>query len=171
MLDGFFRSAKFLLEEISKPLRYNSRDFSAREPYLITGSRCGTACVLRCTPRRTPRFPYEAKSQFPESRPPQARRAVRKRRVSSVAVRPGEGPLTERTAATQSWRRERVFMPPEPPFSATRDPPWSGGDSSSQSPVKTYPTHTVLTQFRSSLQTRLLNHRGRAPFGNDVSSR
>jgi hypothetical protein len=36
---------------------------------------------------------------------------VRYRRVSSVAVRPGEGPLTERTAATQSWRRERVFMP------------------------------------------------------------
>jgi hypothetical protein len=33
------------------------------------------------------------------------------RRVSSVAVRPGEGPLIERTAATQSWRRERVFMP------------------------------------------------------------
>ena len=43
--------------------------------------------------------------------------------------------------------------------------------AASQSPVKTYPTHTVLTQFRSSLQTRLLNHRGRAPFGNDVSSR
>ena len=33
------------------------------------------------------------------------------RRVSPVAVRPGEGLLTERTAGVQPVRRERVFMP------------------------------------------------------------
>jgi len=32
------------------------------------------------------------------------------RRVSPVAVRPGEGPLTERTAGVQPARREQVFM-------------------------------------------------------------
>src|SRR5215469_10145213 len=33
------------------------------------------------------------------------------RRVSPVAVGPGEGPLPERTVAIQPWRRERVLMP------------------------------------------------------------
>ena len=33
------------------------------------------------------------------------------RRVSPVAVRPGEGPLTERTAGVQPAQSERVFMP------------------------------------------------------------
>jgi len=36
---------------------------------------------------------------------------VRRRRVSPVASRPGEGLLTERTAGVQPVRRERVFMP------------------------------------------------------------
>ena len=35
----------------------------------------------------------------------------RLRRVSPVAVPPGEGLLTERTAGVQPVRRERVFMP------------------------------------------------------------
>ena len=33
------------------------------------------------------------------------------RRVSPVAVRPGEGLLTEPTPAVRPWSRERVFMP------------------------------------------------------------
>jgi hypothetical protein len=33
------------------------------------------------------------------------------RRVSPVAPRPGEGPLTEPTAGAQPWPRERVLMP------------------------------------------------------------
>ena len=33
------------------------------------------------------------------------------RRVSSVAVHLGEGPLTERTASVQPARQEQVFMP------------------------------------------------------------
>jgi hypothetical protein len=33
------------------------------------------------------------------------------RRASPVAVRPGEGLLTERTAGVQPVRRERIFMP------------------------------------------------------------
>ena len=40
---------------------------------------------------------------------------VRNRRVSPVAVRPGQGPLTEPTAVTQAWRRELVFMPQSGP--------------------------------------------------------
>ena len=32
------------------------------------------------------------------------------RRVSPVAPRPGEGPLTEPTAGAQPWPRERVLM-------------------------------------------------------------
>ena len=32
-------------------------------------------------------------------------------RVSPVAVRPGEGPFTERTTGIQAVRRERVLMP------------------------------------------------------------
>ena len=35
----------------------------------------------------------------------------RKRRVSPVAPRPRDGPLTEPTADAQPWRRERVLMP------------------------------------------------------------
>ena len=35
----------------------------------------------------------------------------RSRRISPVPVRPGEGPLTERTACVQATRREQVFMP------------------------------------------------------------
>ena len=35
----------------------------------------------------------------------------RSRRVLPVAVRPGEGPLTAPTAATQPWRRLPLFMP------------------------------------------------------------
>ena len=35
----------------------------------------------------------------------------RSRRISPVPVRPGEGPLTERTAGVQATRREQVFMP------------------------------------------------------------
>ena len=38
------------------------------------------------------------------------------RRVSPVAVRLGEGPLTERTASVQQARRELVFMPPKATF-------------------------------------------------------
>ena len=34
------------------------------------------------------------------------------RRVSPVAVRPGEGPLTERTPGVQPSRPEQLFMPP-----------------------------------------------------------
>jgi hypothetical protein len=33
------------------------------------------------------------------------------RRVSPVAPRPREGPLTEPTAVAQPWRRERVLLP------------------------------------------------------------
>ena len=33
------------------------------------------------------------------------------RRVSPVAPRPGEGPLTEPTAGAQLWPKERVLMP------------------------------------------------------------
>ena len=65
MLDGFFRSAKFLLEEISKPLRYNSRDFSAREPDLITGSRCGTACALKVRAAQDPTVPIRGQVAVP----------------------------------------------------------------------------------------------------------
>ena len=36
---------------------------------------------------------------------------VRSRRVSSVAVRPGEGPLTELTAGVQPAESEQVLMP------------------------------------------------------------
>ena len=36
---------------------------------------------------------------------------VRYRRISPIPVRPGEGQLTEPTAATQPWRRELGFMP------------------------------------------------------------
>ena len=35
----------------------------------------------------------------------------RYRRVSLIPVRPGEGRLTEPTAAIQPWRRELIFMP------------------------------------------------------------
>src|ERR1700736_3609512 len=35
----------------------------------------------------------------------------RKRRVSPVAPRPREGPMTEPTAGAQPWPRERVLMP------------------------------------------------------------
>jgi len=65
MLDGFFRSAKFLLEEISKPLRYNSRDFSAREPDLITGSRCATACALKVRAAQDPTVPIRGQVAVP----------------------------------------------------------------------------------------------------------
>ena len=34
------------------------------------------------------------------------------RRVLPVAADPGEGRFIEPTAATQAWRRELVFMPP-----------------------------------------------------------
>src|SRR6516165_7539329 len=43
------------------------------------------------------------------------------RRVSPVAVRSGEGPLTERTAGAQPARRERVFMPHCRPSSRSED--------------------------------------------------
>jgi hypothetical protein len=36
--------------------------------------------------------------------------SVRYRRVSPVSVRPGERPLTERTAGVQPARLEQVFM-------------------------------------------------------------
>ena len=36
---------------------------------------------------------------------------VRFRRILPIAVRPGECPLTERTAGVQPVRQERVFMP------------------------------------------------------------
>ena len=47
------------------------------------------------------------------------------RRVSPVAVRPGEGPLTERTAGVQPAQSERVFMSSRPEDShlwALQDP-------------------------------------------------
>jgi hypothetical protein len=44
------------------------------------------------------------------------------RRVSPIAVRPGEGLLTERTAGVRPMRRERVFMPHT---CRSRDPPGS----------------------------------------------
>jgi len=42
------------------------------------------------------------------------------RRVSPVAVHPGEGPLTERTAGVQPARREQVFMPQRRPLPGPR---------------------------------------------------
>ena len=38
------------------------------------------------------------------------------RRIFTVPAGSGEGRLTEPTAAAQPWRRERVLMPPHPPF-------------------------------------------------------
>jgi hypothetical protein len=38
------------------------------------------------------------------------------RRIFLVAAQSGEGPLTERTAATQLWGREPLFLPPHLPF-------------------------------------------------------
>jgi hypothetical protein len=38
------------------------------------------------------------------------------RRVSPVGPRLREGPLIEPTAGAQPWRRERVLLPPHPPF-------------------------------------------------------
>ena len=45
------------------------------------------------------------------------------RRISPVAPRPREGPLTEPTAAPQPWRRERVLMPFKRPSRCLRSGP------------------------------------------------
>ena len=52
------------------------------------------------------------------------------RRVSPVAVRPGEGPLTERTAGVEPAQSERVFMPQRRPWPGPRE---SIGQSGKQS--------------------------------------
>ena len=46
----------------------------------------------------------------------------RNRRVSPVAPRPREGPLTEPTAGAQPWPRERVLMPLKRPWRRDREP-------------------------------------------------
>ena len=111
MLAGFFRNAKFLLEEISKPLRYNSRNFSAREPDLIIGSRCGTVCALRCAPQ-DPRFQIAARNQSPGRLEPAAQstpRVARKRWKSRPKedLEPAYIRRLSRTAASwcrRTWR-------------------------------------------------------------------
>jgi hypothetical protein len=50
------------------------------------------------------------------------------RRVSPVAVRPGEGPLTEPTVATQPWRRKSLFMPQSRPTGLAFETGGVGGE-------------------------------------------
>jgi hypothetical protein len=42
-----------------------------------------------------------------------------------IAVRAGEGPLTEPTAATQLWRRQPLFMPQSTLSTAYQHPPYA----------------------------------------------
>ncbi len=55
------------------------------------------------------------------------------RRVSPVAFRPGQGPLTQRIAGVQPAGREQVFMPPKETLAAVDAPTpgegrvWLGG--------------------------------------------
>ena len=51
----------------------------------------------------------------------------RYRRVSPVAPRPREGPLTEPTAGAQAWPRERVLMPLNRPCQRDRETAQLGG--------------------------------------------
>ena len=51
----------------------------------------------------------------------------RSRRISLVALRPGEGRLTEPTAAIQPWRQELVFMPLKRPSRSARELAQFGG--------------------------------------------
>ena len=44
-------------------------------------------------------------------KPERGRAAVRLRRILLLAAHPGEGRLTQPTAATQAWGREPLFMP------------------------------------------------------------
>jgi hypothetical protein len=43
-------------------------------------------------------------------------RKVRNRRISPIAVRPGEGLLSDHIAGAQRERRERLFLPPKGTF-------------------------------------------------------
>jgi len=45
-------------------------------------------------------------------REPSGRSNDHSRRVSLIPARPGEGRLTEPTAAIQPWRRALIFVPP-----------------------------------------------------------
>jgi len=49
-------------------------------------------------------------------KPERGRAAVRLRRILLLAAHPGEGRLTQPTAATQAWGREPLFMPHSSPF-------------------------------------------------------
>jgi len=50
------------------------------------------------------------------------------RRISPVAPRPREGPLTEPTADAQPWPRERILMPLKRPCRRDRGTARSGGE-------------------------------------------
>ena len=62
------------------------------------------------------------------------------RRVSPVAVRPGEGPLTERTAGVRPVRREQVLMPQSGP---SAPPPGLAREGGLPSFAATAPTTRV----------------------------
>ena len=63
-------------------------------------------------PRTTKRRDdVDGRSQMKGNFKPMISTNGRFRRVSPVAPRPREGPLTEPTAGVQPWPRERVLMP------------------------------------------------------------
>ena len=85
--------------------------FSAREPDLMIGSRCGTVCALRCAPQ-DPRFQIAARNQSPGRLEPAAQstpRVARKRWKSCPKedLAPAYIRRLSRTAASwcrRTWR-------------------------------------------------------------------
>ena len=119
MLGSFFRNARFLLEEISKRLRYNSRNFS--------GARAGSYHRLRM--RHCLRAQVRAagptvpnRSSEPESRPPRARRAVNSSRGAETLEKPPE--RRPRAGLHQAVvANSRIMVPPNVALTSSRAAP------------------------------------------------
>src|SRR5215831_8831313 len=86
-------------------------------------------------------------------------------RITPVAFRPGEGPLTKRTAGVQPASREQVFMPHKrPPRSAWDWPSWvvTGHSPATHRDGEDAPIPVILMT--------VIEHRGRTQSGNCPSA-
>src|SRR3974390_3125635 len=109
----------------AEPADRHVLDQSPAEPSDGLGGHWGLLSWVRSSaPRSQDRTPASATPRDPSLATNYRGSGLVLRRVSSVAVRPGEGLLTEHRTAAQPRRRELAFMAPKlPPTTARR---WRG---------------------------------------------
>ena len=126
------------------------RNFSAREPDLIIGPRCGTACALGCAPRRTHgSHTRPSRCSEPESRPPRARRAVSSSRGAETLEKPPERRLSaglHQAVVVNS----RIMVPPNVALTISRAAPTAMKPTNARTHDPTKTSERIPTRSRRS---------------------